>query len=61
MTSISSLISSGDDQIPQAVQDYSEIEQPVMLSTDGVDSDYDEFIRLALGLETQAQWQMSLA
>jgi hypothetical protein len=52
ISSNASEMSSADDLEPK---------QPIMVSTEELDADYDEFTRYALGLESQPQWQTPLA
>jgi hypothetical protein len=49
MTSDSSQMRSGDDQLPPAGPDHYNIQQPVMLSSHTVDPDYHEFTRFGMG------------
>ncbi|KAL1988180.1 hypothetical protein VTN96DRAFT_710 [Rasamsonia emersonii] len=61
-TSNSSPASAGDDKPSSATQEDSDVKQPpVLVSTDEVDPEYDEFTRFALGLESGPQWQAPVA
>lgn len=62
-TSNSSPASGGDEKLPPSTtQEVNEVKQPpVLVSTDEVDPEYDEFTRFALGLESAPQWQAPVA
>jgi hypothetical protein len=52
---------SADGQQPSAARGSNEAKQPVMVSTDEVDPEFDEFTRFALRLESAPQWPMPVA